>query len=188
MWFALGFWGIFKAIPAALFKLVKILLNGTFSAANAKEALMAACFKGRSEVELLQLGSDFIAQKLPGFIRPHTLEGLRLFRNQGCMVALVSASIDIWLRPFCAQENIQLLCTELAFENGASTGRFATPNCKYEEKARRIRTAFKLKDFQLILAYGNSSGDQAMFDLADQAWKADKSGHFIRIDANSKSL
>jgi len=182
MWFALGFWGILKALPTALFGIVKLLLSGSFSMANAKEALMAACFKGKSETVLRQLGSDFIAQKLPGFIRPQALEGLRSFRDQGCTVALVSASVDIWLQPFCTQEKIQLLCTELAFENSAFNGRFATPNCKYEEKAHRIRAAFVLKDFELIVAFGNSSGDQAMFNLADQAWKADKSGRFIKID------
>lgn len=144
---------------------------------------MATSFKGRSEATLRQLGSDFVTQKLPGFIRPEVLEGLRFFRDQGCTVALVSASIDIWLQPFCTQENVQLLCTELAFENGVFTGRFATPNCKYEEKARRIRAAFALKDFDLVLAYGNSAGDHAMFDLADQAWEADKSGRFFTQSA-----
>jgi phosphatidylglycerophosphatase C len=178
MWFALGFWGILAALPGALFGLLLLVLNGSFSAAHAKEVFMAACFKGRSEAELRQLGSDFVGQKLPGFIRPQVLEGLRLFRDQGCTVALVSASIDIWLQPFCTQENIQLLCTELAFSNGVFTGRFAMPNCKYEEKARRIRAAFALMDFDLVLAYGNSAGDYAMFDLADRAWEVDKSGHF----------
>ena len=45
----------------------------------------------------------------------------------------------------------------------SSTGRLATPNCKYDEKVRRVRAAFRLETFERVVAYGNSPGDYALF-------------------------
>ena len=60
-------------------------------------------------------------------------------------------------------------------------GAFATPNCNREEKARRIRAAFDLQQFASIIAYGNSSGDAAMFALAQEAWYCGRNGALKNI-------
>ncbi len=48
------------------------------------------------------------------------------------------------------------------------TGRFDGPNCRGEEKVRRLREAFG-DDIRLEAAYGDTSGDRAMLALADEA-------------------
>ena len=48
------------------------------------------------------------------------------------------------------------------------TGAFASPNCRGEEKVRRLRAAFGA-DMNLAAAYGDTSGDSEMLAMADEA-------------------
>ena len=117
------------------------------------------------------LGEDFCLKKLPKMLRTTLVEEMRRARQNGETVVVVSASADIWLRPFCTQEGFELLCTELEFLEGKFTGQFTTPNCKGPEKVLRIQSAYKLQDFKKIWAYGNSKGDTEMFELAEKVFK-----------------
>jgi phosphatidylglycerophosphatase C len=48
------------------------------------------------------------------------------------------------------------------------TGAFAGPNCRGEEKVRRLRAAFG-EDMPLAAAYGDTTGDTEMLAMADEA-------------------
>jgi HAD superfamily phosphoserine phosphatase-like hydrolase len=78
----------------------------------------------------------------------------------------VSASLDIWVKPFADKYGVSCLCTETQYINGKCTGKFETPNCNGLEKANRIRQRYDLAQYNEVIAYGNSRGDAAMFDLA----------------------
>ena len=53
---------------------------------------------------------------------------------------------------------------------------FESPNCKGEEKVRRIRQEFGDISGLYVTAYGDSEGDRPMLDLADRAvWVGRKS-------------
>ncbi len=114
------------------------------------------------------VGALFCQRKMPALLRTDLLSALRLALQKGETVVIVSASPHLWLRPFCAGEGFGLLCTELEFVAGQFTGKFATPNCNRDEKARRILAAYHLEPFDKIIAYGNSGGDAAMFALAHE--------------------
>jgi phosphatidylglycerophosphatase C len=47
------------------------------------------------------------------------------------------------------------------------TGAFAGPNCRGEEKVRRLRVAFG-DGVRLAAAYGDTSGDAEMLAIADK--------------------
>jgi HAD superfamily hydrolase (TIGR01490 family) len=151
-------------LPALLF------LEKDERAERAKAAILQIYFGGKSHRELQGLGSAFYEKRLTKMLRQEILDMLRSSRLAGDTVAVVSASMDIWLRPFCESEHIILICTELEYKNGIFQGSFSTPNCNRQQKARRIREAFQLTDFQHVVAYGNSAGDYAMFELAQEAW------------------
>ncbi len=153
-----------------LIKFLGLILSGRWSNERGKETLLAVFFKGKSQVKLEALGAAFYKQHIARMLRPEMLTKLREYRDSGKTVALVSASADIWLRPFCFAENILLICTNLDFENGKFSGKLASPNCNGPEKARRIQATFDLSDYEKIIAFGNSSGDNAMLALADEAW------------------
>jgi len=154
-----------------LIKFLALVLSGSWTNERAKETLLAVFFKGQSQAELEALGTEFYKQRITtGMLRPEMLTKLREYRDSGDTVALVSASADIWLRPLCTAENILMICTKLDFENGKFSGKLASPNCNGPEKARRIQAAFDLPTFEKIIAYGNSSGDDAMLALANEGW------------------
>lgn len=173
LWFAVPFPRLLMGGAWLVFKLPGLALFGKWSNAAAKAAVLTAFLGEKSKADWLRLGEDFCQQKLPGMLRGDLLERLRAAKRAGDTVAVVSASPDVWLRPFCSAEGFDLICTELFFDPRSRLfmAEFSTPNCNGPEKARRIREAYALESFGKILAYGNSSGDAAMFALADEVFR-----------------
>lgn len=136
--------------------------------ASAKKAILAACFGGWHREELAAAARDWNNRRLPQLLRPDILSSLRSFRDAGDQVAVVSASVDVWLKPFCEAEQLTLICTEIEYRDNCFSGNFATPNCNGAEKARRIQATFDLSRFTHIIALGNSKGDRAMYALAHE--------------------
>ncbi len=173
------------AFPVLLLRLSGLLFSGKWSNGGAKESIIGYFFAGKTRAELDALAERFCREQLPGRLREELMDKLRAYRSSGATVAVVSASLDLWLRPFCAKEGVQMVCTEAEFEQDRFTGRFATPNCNHREKSRRISTAFNLSAFDRVIAYGNSKGDQAMFQLADEAWFCRPDGTLKRVQGKA---
>lgn len=161
------FWGGIQTF----FQFLKLLLAGKWSNSTAKQALLASFFQGQSQASLQHLGQQFATEKIPASLRIELMESLQQAVKNGDTVVVVSASLDLWLRPFCRSNGFELLCTELEFVDGVFVGRFATPNCNGIAKAHRIKEVYRLVDYSKILAYGNSKGDDAMFELAEEIFR-----------------
>jgi HAD superfamily phosphoserine phosphatase-like hydrolase len=84
------------------------------------------------------------------------------------VIAVVSASPDIWLQTWAESLGLQLICTSLEEENGRFSGRYKGINCNGIEKVRRIRERFDVDSFDTVYAYGDTSGDRPMLALADK--------------------
>lgn len=146
------------------------LLSGT----TLKQKMTAFYFSGEKEEFLRDAGKRFIAKlESDKEFKDDLFLKLSEFKKNGDEVCIVSASLDIWIRPFCEKHQLNYLCTELLFEKGIYTGNFKTPNCNNEEKAVRIKKAYDLSEYSKIIAFGNSSGDKSMFALANET-------HFIK--------
>ncbi|MBK7666561.1 MAG: HAD-IB family phosphatase [Sphingobacteriaceae bacterium] len=161
--------GYFKGLLGFLIfsPYVFLFLAKLMDGAKLKEKLVAFYFKGQKEEELNLHGKVFI-EKLSaesGF-NLNVSKKLENYKSQNHTICIVSASLDIWIKPFCESYGIDYLCTELEYLNGISSGKLKTPNCNREEKAVRIKRKYNLVDYSNIIAYGNSGGDKAMFDLA----------------------
>lgn len=177
LWYAVPFGALLAGCFRLFFRLPVLLFTGKSSfAESAKASILETFFAGKSRDELHRLGAVFYRDRMSGMLRPSVLELLRGYRDAGDTVALVSASVDVWLRPFCEAERIALICTELGYEQGVFRGQFSTGNCNRAEKARRIREAFDLPRYGKIIAYGNSAGDAAMVALAQEAWLVEPNG------------
>ncbi len=133
----------------------------------AKRKVLAFLFKGKSELELKQLGISFTEKIIPSILLPKALKEIRMHKKQGNKIIVISASLDIWLKPWADSMGIELICTQMEFDNQKFSGRFATANCVGIEKVNRINSYLKLNEFNSIYAYGNSSGDKQMLELAD---------------------
>lgn len=152
-----------------------MVLTGKWSNSRGKERLIAHFFAGKTKSELARMGEWFVAQKLPRLLRSDLFASLQVAQRNGETVVVVSASPDIWLRPFCAAAGFDLICTELAYTQAPKVGAepvfdgyFATPNCQGAEKAVRIQGVYSLHLFEKIVVYGNSEGDSSMYQLATE--------------------
>ena len=54
-------------------------------------------------------------------------------------------------------------------ENGYFTGKFATSNCNYQEKKKRIEEEIDLSFYDEVIAFGDTEGDKIMFSLATKS-------------------
>ena len=159
----------------ALFIFVTLLgwKLGFYSAQHAKERIYSLCLKGMTQVELERYGAAF-AQRLldPALclLRPGALELLHSCSGDAKLAAIVSASPELYVKPFCAAMGLECLATRFEFDaQGRFTGHLLGANCNGLEKVRRIKERFGSLDSYYIEVYGDSSGDYPMLELADSA-------------------
>ena len=133
----------------------------------AKSRLLRHFLAGASRSELTAWSTSF-ADAVDAMVRPGAKERLQWHRAQGHDVVLVSASLDLWVRPWAERHGVRLLCTEGRFDGDLFSGDLSTPNCHGPEKETRIRAAMKLEDYARIWSYGDSSGDAEMLALAHE--------------------
>lgn len=136
----------------------------------AKRKVLAHLYAGMSETKLKLLGEEFATKVIPELLLPKAITELEKCKKQATRVVVISASLDIWLAPWAKGMDVELICTNMQFENGKFTGHFATANCNGDEKVNRIKAVLNLEDYHPIYAYGNSSGDRPMLALADHGF------------------
>lgn len=135
---------------------------------TAKVRMLRHFLGGLSRDELDALGRSFVP-RAEGWVRPAASERLAWHVAEGHDVFIVSASLDLWLAPWAEARDLPLLCTRGAFDGGVFTGALATPNCHGQAKVDRVREAVDLPSYDVVHAYGDSSGDTEMLELAHEA-------------------
>lgn len=139
---------------------------GICSNTKAKQGLFGRLYRGVSANEFDRYCHSFISI-IDEDLRPDTMARIAWHKSQGHTVAIVSASIGNWIRPWAQKHGIDcVIATEIeASADGRITGLFGTPNCHGTEKVRRIKQLFALTDSDETWAYGDSSGDSAMLSM-----------------------
>lgn len=117
---------------------------------------------------LREVGRRYASEVLPTVVRPEAVERLQWHQRQGDTIAVVSAGLDVYLRPWCDDQGIMLICTELEERRGRMTGRYRQGDCSGTKKAERIRSVFDLGRFDTVYAYGDSVEDRQMLALASR--------------------
>jgi HAD superfamily phosphoserine phosphatase-like hydrolase len=140
---------------------------GIISAENMKEIILSYFLKGKSKQWINNKGSDFINHLHHiGIIKETYIDEINIYIKNGATISVVSASLSVWLEPFCSQYEIACLCTELDFENDKFIGKFKTKNCNGLEKKKRILEKYNISLYNKIIVYGDSAGDNEMMELA----------------------
>ena len=133
------------------------------------KALAVSVFlRGLPQEELKQACLDFCRSPLGRrLIRPDAEQCWREWRDRGALLVIVTASPEEVIAPFAGALGAdRLIGTRLAFDaEDRVTGALASANCRGPEKVRRLRAAFG-PDVELEAAYGDSSGDREMLQLA----------------------
>jgi phosphatidylglycerophosphatase C len=133
---------------------------------QAKEALLSAALKGKSQSSIEQAGKEFAEQCLPNLLRPQAEALLQKHKELGHETLLVSASPDAWMIPIAKQLGIKLISSRLAYKEGIFLGKLEGKNCYGQEKVERIKQELTLDQYTCIYAYGDSRGDKEMLELA----------------------
>ncbi len=139
------------------------------SAECIRRRVTAQVFTGRHAGEIAQLARDYARDHLPAMVRPQMLEQIQWHLAQGHTVAIVSASIDLYLQPWCEELGVQMVCNRLEVIDGRLTGRYADADCG-PRKVAHVRRLFDFGKYLRIHAYGDSREDKPMLALAHERW------------------
>lgn len=147
--------------PVMALYMAKLIRND-----RAKEIVLKHFFGNVPVTQLRTKGIEFATTIVPTLLRDQGLALLKDYKQKQYDIAVVSASPEDWVGPWCAQWQIRCLATQLETRNNVLTGKIKGQNCFGEEKARRIREAYHLASYDRIIAYGDSRGDREMLALA----------------------
>jgi len=155
--------GLIALAPILALYLLKLIPNW-----KAKQILLGWFFKGENEKIFNKRCTEFSLKVIPTLIRPKALEMINHYKATGATVAVVSASAENWVKPWCDRLGLTCLATKLEVSKQTVTGRIAGKNCHGSEKVCRITEKFALGEFDEIIAYGDTPGDREMLALAHQ--------------------
>jgi phosphatidylglycerophosphatase C len=139
---------------------------GVVSSNTIRSHIVRVAFSGDDHARVQDIAHTYARTALPHAARPEMMRAIERHQAAGHTVAVVSASLDVYLSEWCRMHGLQLLCSSLEARDGRLTGRFAGPQCDFDEKALRVRATFNLGAYARIHAYGDSPGDHAMLALA----------------------
>lgn len=154
------------ALHSLPFVFVKFRL---MDAGKVKESFIASILKNEKQVVLEGAAIRFYAHYSSKIVR-NTAREFFLELSKDSVVYLVTASLDIWVRPFAEGLNMQYIATEAKFSDGVFTGRFATKNCNGKEKVERILQKLDVSTFDKTIAFGDTKGDKPMLEWADESY------------------
>ncbi|MGZ5188522.1 MAG: HAD family hydrolase [Kaistella sp.] len=153
-----------KHIP--LFALLKLKLA---DAEKVKKSFIASILKGESRQKIEKKSQIFFEKYQQEIIRENALEFISNIDRNHTESYIVSASLDIWVKPFAEKFQMKLLATQAEFKDGVFTGDFVGRNCNGPEKVNRIKEAVKGSKFDKTIAFGDTSGDREMLAWADES-------------------
>jgi len=153
-----------KHIP--LFILLKLKLA---SAEKVKKSFISSILKGQSKTKIEEKSQQFFEKYYPEIIRENAIEFIQNIDREHTESYLVTASLDIWVKPFAEKFKMNLLATRAEFKNEIFTGNFVGNNCNGGEKVHRIKEALQGKKFDKTIAFGDTSGDKEMLEWANES-------------------
>jgi phosphatidylglycerophosphatase C len=138
-----------------------------------KAIVTSVALRGRHIDEVRDAGRRFGADVARAWLRPDTVARLAWHRRQGHLVALVSASFEVYLDVVGEHLGVDaVLATRLAVDDeGRCTGELVGANCRGAEKVHRLHAwldeSHGGRAAVVLWAYGDSNGDRELLADAD---------------------
>ena len=155
--------GVIILLPFIIAYKIKILSNNEI-----KKKLVTYFFKDIDIKDFTEKAREFSLNMIDPIIRKKALDRILWHKKNGDELVIVSASINLWLLPWCEKNKIRLIATELEVINNRITGNLISNNCYGPEKVKRILESYNLSNYTCIYSYGNSRGDYEMLEIATQ--------------------
>ena len=157
--------GLLFLSPMLLLYLFKIIPNY-----KAKENLIKYFFEGWDIQDFKNIAERYSLDEVDTIVYPSALKKIQWHKDNGDKVVVVSASINLWLEPWCKKNNLYLLSTKLEIKNNKITGNLDGANCYGLEKAILVKKSLNLDSYHTIYAYGDSKGDRELLALANRKY------------------
>lgn len=134
-----------------------------------KERILRHFIRGACIDELEAHAEEYVFQQLDHYLQPKSVERLQWHQAQGHRCLLISASLELYLKPWAALHGFEkVLASRLELnEHQQTTGRLVGLNCWGPEKVRRLIEYVGPRQNYQLYAYGDSRGDQELLALAD---------------------
>jgi len=152
-----------KHVP--LFILLKLKLAET---EKVKKSFIGSILKGQTQEKIEKKSKEFFEKHYPNIVRENALDFINNMDRNNTQSLLVTASLDIWAKPFADALKMQLVSTRAEFKNGVFTGNFIGKNCNGKEKLNRIKEQIDNSKYDKIIAFGDTSGDKYMLKWANE--------------------
>ena len=152
-----------KHVP--LFILLKLKLAET---EKVKKSFIGSILKGQTREKIEKKSRQFFERHYPEIIRENALDFIKNIDHENTKSLLVTASLDIWAKPFAEAFQMQLVATRAEFKNEVFTGNFIGKNCNGEEKLIRIKAEIINDKYDKTIAFGDTSGDRPMLSWANE--------------------
>ena len=152
-----------KHIP--LFVLLKLKLADP---EKVKKSFISSILKGERKAKIERKSQEFFEKYYPEVFRENALEFIKNIDRTQIESYIVSASLDIWVKPFADKLEINLLATKAEFKEDIFTGNFIGKNCNGSEKVNRIKAAIEGRKYDKTIAFGDTSGDKEMLAWANE--------------------
>ena len=152
---------LFKCIPLYIkFKL------GIISKKKFKTGFLIKFLSKFSEKELKVKALNFI-DFYKSHLKKSALEHINnLKKDPKNEISIVSASLDLWIKPIAKKIGINFIATISEFKNNSFNG-IDGENCNGKQKVLRIKETYRLEEYTDIYAYGDSEGDLEMLKIAN---------------------
>lgn len=163
------YWGDFRFYLGML-KNLHILLAlklGLIDGQLAKEKVLEEFFKGEDVVKFNAKALDFNKKILKKYVRKNALTKIKEHQESNDHIIVITASPNNWIENWTNEHALDLISSKLEVIDGNLTGRLVGKNCKGPEKINRLKLFTDLTQYDKIYAYGDSSGDKEMLELAD---------------------
>lgn len=156
--------GLVRLIPASLHYLFD-RDRGRLKAAAAK-VFVGGLTPAELEAEAGRYAESDEGRRL---IRPDAARCWASWRDRGAELAIVTASPEAVVAPFARRLGAdRLIGTRLSLDgNGRIDGGLEGANCRGQEKVARLKAIYG-EDLELAAAYGDTSGDLEMLQLANE--------------------
>jgi HAD superfamily hydrolase (TIGR01490 family) len=153
-------------LPMIILMKIKLLSNQ-----KVKQLVFTYLYKGESIETFNKWGTEF-SLVINKMLLPKAVEALKLHKDNGNKIVIVSASIENWIKPWADKIGVDMvLATKIETDKkGLLTGRFLTKNCYGREKVSRLLKVFPNRDNYTLFAYGDSRGDKELIEFAEEGF------------------
>ena len=154
------------ALQLLLFPVIAGYRLKIISPAKTRELVAGCIFRGQKLDHVMEQGRKYSSEILPLHIRKRAQERITWHREQGDRIVVVSASLDFYLKHWCEDNGFDLICSHFETSGGVISGSYHRGDCSGKQKAIRVMEKYDLSLFETVYAYGDTTEDRELLDLA----------------------